>query len=225
MLPQIRQSLPKIFRILAFIPRLSTAAKFTMLWTHLNEEIKEEITLAAEKEAAKEREDASKYRTSGLVFRSELKQLSREARERSLGKEKRRAEAQRQKLLDKLSSHDYISPLKRIRKKRYRTTSTWVTENESFKNWLDDTKSGIFWLSGILGSGKSVVCAATRGPEHVHHPAKCTSPKSHNSLSLNNHKMVNEEDIKAALAEIELSEDPNYREIARKFKLTHITLL
>jgi hypothetical protein len=36
-----------------------------------------------------------------------------------------------------------------------------VTENESFKNWLNDTKSGIFWLSGILGSGKSVVCAAT----------------------------------------------------------------
>ena len=37
--------------------------------------------------------------------------------------------------------------------------------------------------------------------------------------------MVNEEDIKAALAEIELSEDPNYHEIARKFKLTHTTLL
>jgi hypothetical protein len=56
-----------------------------------NEEIKEEITLAAEKAAAKEREDASKYRTSGLVFRNEVKQLSREARQKSLGKEKRRA--------------------------------------------------------------------------------------------------------------------------------------
>jgi hypothetical protein len=56
-----------------------------------NEEIKEEITLAAEKAAAKEREDASKYRTSGLVFRSQLKQLSREAREKSLGEDKRRA--------------------------------------------------------------------------------------------------------------------------------------
>jgi hypothetical protein len=59
----------------------------------------------------------------------------------------------------------------------------------------------------------------------VHHPVKCTSPKPYNSLSLNNHKMVNEEDIKAALAEIELSEDLNYREIARKHKLTHTTLL
>jgi hypothetical protein len=49
--------------------------------------------------------------------------------------------------------------------------------------------------------------------------------KSQNSLSLNNHKMVNEEDIKATLAEIELLKDPNYREIARKHKLTHTTLL
>ena len=65
----------------------------------------------------------------------------------------------------------------------------------------------------------------TRGPEHVHHPAKCTSPKSHNSLSLNNHKIINEEDIKVALAKIKISEDPNYRDIAYKFKLIYIILL
>jgi hypothetical protein len=37
--------------------------------------------------------------------------------------------------------------------------------------------------------------------------------------------MVNEEDMKAALAEIELLEDLNYREIARRFNLTYTTLL
>ena len=37
--------------------------------------------------------------------------------------------------------------------------------------------------------------------------------------------MVNEEDIKVALAKIKTSKDPNYRDIARKFKLTYITLL
>jgi hypothetical protein len=37
--------------------------------------------------------------------------------------------------------------------------------------------------------------------------------------------MVNEEDIKAALAEIKLLKDPNYRDIARKYKLMYITLL
>jgi len=37
--------------------------------------------------------------------------------------------------------------------------------------------------------------------------------------------MVNEEDIKAALAKIEISKDPNYRDIARKFKFIYIILL
>jgi len=67
--------------------------------------------------------------------------------------------------------------------------------------------------------------APTRGPEHVHHPAKCTSLKLYNSLSLNNHKIINEEDIKVALAEIKTLEDPNYRDIACKFKLIYIILL
>jgi hypothetical protein len=54
----------------------------------------------------------------------------------------------------------------------------------------------------------------------VHYPAKCTITKSQNSLSLNNHKMVNEEDMKAALTEIELSKDPNYREIVTNHLVT-----
>jgi hypothetical protein len=37
--------------------------------------------------------------------------------------------------------------------------------------------------------------------------------------------MVNEEDIKAALAEIELLEDLNYHEIVYKHKLIYIILL
>jgi hypothetical protein len=67
--------------------------------------------------------------------------------------------------------------------------------------------------------------SSTRGPEHVHHPAKCTSPKSYNLLSLNNCKIVNEEDIKVVLAKIKILKDPNYRNIAYKFKFIYITLL
>jgi hypothetical protein len=53
----------------------------------------------------------------------------------------------------------------------------------------------------------------------MHHHNFYTSP------SLNIHKMVNEEDMKQALAEIETSEDLNYRAIAAKYKLTYTTLL
>jgi hypothetical protein len=37
--------------------------------------------------------------------------------------------------------------------------------------------------------------------------------------------MINEEDIKAALAEIKLLKNPNYRDIAYKYKLMYIILL
>jgi hypothetical protein len=44
-------------------------------------------------------------------------------------------------------------------------------------------------------------------------------------LSLNIYKIVNEEDIKQALAEIKTFKDFNYRAIAIKYKLTYTTLL
>jgi hypothetical protein len=37
--------------------------------------------------------------------------------------------------------------------------------------------------------------------------------------------MVNEEDMRQALAEIETSKDPNYTIIAKKYKLTPLTLI
>jgi hypothetical protein len=47
----------------------------------------------------------------------------------------------------------------------------------------------------------------------------------HTLLSLNTYKIVNEEDIKQALAEIESFKDFNYYTIAKKYKLTYTTLL
>jgi Tc5 transposase DNA-binding domain len=48
---------------------------------------------------------------------------------------------------------------------------------------------------------------------------------SYTSPSLNTHKMVNEDDMKKALAEIESSSKPNYTEIAQKHGLVLSTLL
>jgi hypothetical protein len=49
--------------------------------------------------------------------------------------------------------------------------------------------------------------------------------KFYTLLSLNTYKIVNEEDIKQALAEINSSKDLNYYTIAKKYKLTYIILL
>lgn len=58
-------------------------------------------------------------------------------------------EAEKADLLGKLSQHDYLGPLRRIRKKRYSETSSWLSQTSEFKSWLAESKSSILWLSGI----------------------------------------------------------------------------
>jgi hypothetical protein len=57
----------------------------------------------------------------------------------------------------------------------------------------------------------------------MHAPLNARFPINY-SLSLNTHKMVNEDDMKKALAEIESSEALDYAAIARKHHLTRSTL-
>ena len=63
-------------------------------------------------------------------------------------------------MLNRLSTHDYVAPLKRERKKRFGSTSYWISATKEYDEWLRDNSSATFWLSGILGSGKSVLTAA-----------------------------------------------------------------
>jgi len=65
----------------------------------------------------------------------------------------------------------------------------------------------------------------TRYPAYMQRPLICNTNFRHTSLSLIPHKMVNEQDIQKALAEIESSLDPNYTAIAKKYGLTLSTLI
>jgi len=56
-----------------------------------NEEVREEVRLAGEQAAAREREAAAKHRYSGSVFRTEVKQLSKETQERRLQRDQQKA--------------------------------------------------------------------------------------------------------------------------------------
>ena len=67
--------------------------------------------------------------------------------------------ALKQALLDKLSTYDFVASLKRERKKRYGSTDQWLSKTSEYNKWLQD-KSSCFWLSGIVGSGKTVLTAA-----------------------------------------------------------------
>lgn len=93
----------------------------------------------------------------------------------------RESQARKQKLLDTLSIHDYIAPLKRERKKRYGRTSLWLSKTDEYNEWIDGS-TPFFWLSGILGSGKTICTAAVvddllgrRPPKSAHRPSSSVS--------------------------------------------------
>lgn len=130
-----------------------------------HEAVAAEIQLASEMAAAREREAAVEYRKSGSALRAELKQAGRDSTEWRLRQEKQRAskklrtkimtsanrcvEAEREKLLGLLSTYDYVAALKRMRRKRHGNTSSWLSNTQTFKDWLEDKRSSALWLSGI----------------------------------------------------------------------------
>lgn len=132
-----------------------------------SKDVQEEIGLASEKAAARERQlqiierkTQSQHRTLGRLFHDRFDRVSEEERNWKLDYDDQKKRARKQFLLDKLSTYGYISALKQLRKKRYGTTSKWLKETPEYKSWLNESKSSFFWLSGILGSGKSVLTAA-----------------------------------------------------------------
>lgn len=132
-----------------------------------SKDVQEEIGLASEIVAARERQlqvaerkAQSQHRNFGRLFHDKLDRFTKEEMSWKLEDAERKAKVQKQFLLDKLSTYDYISPLKQVRKKRYGTTSTWLTKTIEYEMWLNESGSSFFWLSGILGSGKSVLTGA-----------------------------------------------------------------
>lgn len=63
----------------------------------------------------------------------------------------------KEKLLEKLSSYDYIATLRRMRKKRHGETSSWLSRTKTFTDWLEESKSGALWLSGIGSNPRTLL--------------------------------------------------------------------
>jgi hypothetical protein len=59
-----------------------------------------------------------------------------------------RAKERKQKLLDSLSTHDYLTPLKQSRRKRQNGTAEWLFETKEFDNWSNTPRSRLLWCSG-----------------------------------------------------------------------------
>ena len=150
-----------------WIPFDQEFGEFAARLQQQSKQVSEEVRLASEQAANRERKlqvaerkDAARARIFGILVYNQVSTLSAEDRAWRVQNQLREALAQKQKLLDALSTYDYLGPLRRERKKRYGRTGLWLSECREYQSWLHDDKSGVFWLSGILGSGKTVLTTA-----------------------------------------------------------------
>lgn len=119
--------------------------------------VKEEVSIAAKrqqnldsKEAARERKENFLYRSTGNVFRSET------ANELALLR-KSRQDRLKSRVLNSCSKYNFETALNQARKKG---ASTWILEDNEYKSWKSEVSSSTLLCSGILGSGKTVLCAS-----------------------------------------------------------------
>ncbi|KAI5847028.1 hypothetical protein DFP73DRAFT_592874 [Morchella snyderi] len=55
---------------------------------------------------------------------------------------------------------NYEAHLEDVLQKRSRKTARWIFKNETFRSWKDSPGSRVLWLTGIVGSGKTVTAAS-----------------------------------------------------------------
>ncbi|KAJ9634593.1 hypothetical protein H2199_008876 [Coniosporium tulheliwenetii] len=149
-----------------------------------SKEVKEEIYLANAQAAHQdqqlvrlEQEAASKHRRAADLFFQGAGKENDESRRWRVQRDERKSRKHRQQLLDSLSTYDYLAAFKQARKKRHGNTTQWLTRTSEMDRWLNDPGCPVFWCSGKLGSGKTVL--TTNVVDHLflnrHGPDVCIS--------------------------------------------------
>ena len=119
--------------------------------------VREETSIAAKqqqnsdsKESARERKENALYRATGTIFRretaSELAQFRR-MREGIL----------KSRFLTSCSKYNAETSLNQARRKG---ASKWILQSKEYQQWRDTHGSSTLLCSGIVGSGKTVLCAS-----------------------------------------------------------------
>ena len=118
--------------------------------------VRQEVSLASKQqqnldsiEAARERKENSLFRATSAVFRRET------SNELGQGRKWREARA-RSRFLSPFSTYNFEATLNQARKKG---ASTWIFELEEYQQWISSKSSSMLLCSGIVGAGKTVLCA------------------------------------------------------------------
>ena len=107
-----------------------------------------------------ERKQASLERISSRVLSCKVDRFTQQEQFWKKQVQERDDQARKRQLLDRLSTYHYMSPFKEARKKRCGSTGRWLISTAEYQDWLDAYGFQVFWLSGIMGSGKTVLNAS-----------------------------------------------------------------
>ncbi|KAF4999296.1 hypothetical protein FDECE_11542 [Fusarium decemcellulare] len=104
----------------------------------------------------KEYKEAGNFR--GTMHRI-IRQTNDELSDMAGSRRARKRREERKRLLNALSTHDYIEPHKQYSKKRHNHTAEWLFDLPEFQEWASGDVS-VLWCSGKIGSGKSIVTSS-----------------------------------------------------------------
>ncbi|RKL08725.1 hypothetical protein BFJ70_g16753 [Fusarium oxysporum] len=103
----------------------------------LGKEVKDEINLAKAQIDHQEQVLQEQERVAASKQRSRLRKFIPKVEMK-----------ERQRLLESLSSHDYVTPFQEARKKHKYSTAEWIFTTPEFTRWYDGTGSVLLWCSG-----------------------------------------------------------------------------
>lgn len=118
--------------------------------------VNEEVSLASRQqqnidsvEGARGRKESSLFRATGVVFRRETAT--------ELGQAKKWRETRvKSRFLSSCSTYNFETTLNQARKKG---ASTWIFETEEYQHWGSKSSPSTLLCSGIVGAGKTILCA------------------------------------------------------------------
>ncbi len=119
--------------------------------------VNEEVSLASRQqqnidsvEGASERKESSLFRATGAMFRREtIAELAQT--------KKWRESRLKSRFLSSCSTYIHETTLNQARK---RGSSTWIFEIEEYQRWESERSPSTLLCSGIVGAGKSILCAS-----------------------------------------------------------------
>ncbi|MCJ1284327.1 hypothetical protein MMC26_003658 [Xylographa opegraphella] len=104
-----------------------------------------------------ERKLADNHRKHLSNFTSRAQKELENAREWQRRRDRVLLREKRMRLLDSLSTYEHQKNFYQARKKRYVNTAMWLFSTTEFTKWKDDGKPSVFFLTGKIGSGKTVL--------------------------------------------------------------------